>query len=145
MKQTFQFLLAEDNEDHAELIIQSFSPRGKSRVTHVPSGEAVLGYLENCGTDGGPPRPCAILLDLNLPGLTGIEVLQWVKQHPDFHSIPTIILTTSRADRDRTLAYANHANSYVTKPVDFQSLQETIRSVEEYWTTTNQPPTERLQ
>lgn len=137
MTQSIRFLLVEDNEDHAELVKQSFEAgRLANRVDHVESGEAALAHLD----DAGCARPDIILLDLNLPGMSGLEVLQHVKTSAAYKTIPVVVLTTSNAERDRISAYEQHANSYVTKSVNFNSLQDIVQQLELYWTICNEPP-----
>jgi CheY-like chemotaxis protein len=79
------------------------------------------------------PRPDLILLDLNLPGKSGWEVLQEIKQHDDFRQIPVVILTSSRSPDDVANAYRAHANSYLCKPVRLAEVFELVSELQRYW------------
>jgi CheY-like chemotaxis protein len=73
------------------------------------------------------------VLDLNLPRVSGLEVLQQIRNSPDLRALPVVILTSSEAERDITASYARGANSYVSKPVDLRQFQEAIAGIEEFW------------
>lgn len=130
-------LLVEDNSAHAELVTRSFQEhRVANRIFHVSDGEEALNYLFRRGTYADPvrsPRPCVVLLDLRLPKMSGLDVLQAIRQSPDLCSLPVIILTTSSAQEDMIAAYARHANSYVMKPVDFEKFSHLMRDLGVYW------------
>lgn len=133
------YLLVEDNHDQAELVKLAFEGLGSpSTITHVTNGEMALSYLRRDGEHAAAPRPDVVLLDLKLPGIAGHEVLTMVKQDPDLKMIPVIVLTTSCAYPDMTRAYANHANSFLVKPIDFAEFQGLIGLLDRYWTTCNQ-------
>ena len=87
------------------------------------------------------PRPDLILLDLHLPKLDGLEVLTAIKSSTDLRSIPVVILTTSNSDEDMEEAYQRHANSYIVKPLDYDSFCTLIRDLGQYWLSWNQAPT----
>jgi CheY-like chemotaxis protein len=137
-------LLVEDNSAHAELILRCFeNHRVANTIYHVFDGEAALNYLFRRGTYADPqrsPRPHVILLDLRLPRVDGLEVLQQIKQSPDLRTIPVVILTTSEAEQDVTRAYEQHANSYLVKPVDFTKLTQLIDKLGFYWLSWNYSP-----
>ena len=139
-----RILLVEDNADHAELVKRNLEEsQVANRLCHVEDGEAALDYLHQRGPYADPhkfPRPNLILLDLRLPRVDGLEVLRQVKSHPELHTIPVVILTTSDAERDVALAYKYHANSYVTKPVDFSCLSKLLRDLGFYWLAWNRHP-----
>lgn len=137
-------LLVEDNPDHAELIRRGFE-RFQFAVSfyHVEDGEAALDYIFGRGAFADRaqfPVPDLVLLDLRLPRVDGLEVLREAKSHPTLHSIPIIVLTTSDAERDVAAAYQYHANSFVTKPVDFQQLLQLIKDLGIYWLAWNKSP-----
>jgi CheY-like chemotaxis protein len=135
--QTMTVLLVEDNVDHAELVLRTFEEHDiPIRIHHVTDGEAALDYLLRRGRFAQPeqsPRPHLILLDLRLPRIDGLEVLQEVKSKEDLREIPTVILTTSEAERDVARAYQHHANSYLVKPVDFTKFTKLMDDLGLYW------------
>ena len=137
-------LLVEDNPDHAELALRNLSDAGlANRVFHVEDGEAALDYLNNRGRYADPlsyPRPHLVLLDLRLPKVDGIEVLKQVKSSDRLKAIPVVILTTSAAERDVAQAYDHYANSYLTKPVDFDSFSNLLHDLGFYWLAWNKRP-----
>jgi len=143
-------LLVEDNPDHAELVRRSLEQlQAVSRLHQVEDGEAALAYIFGQGSyvDRAKfPAPDLVLLDLRLPRMDGIEVLRQVKAHPTLHCTPVVVLTTSDAERDVTAAYQHHANSFVTKPVDFQRLSQLINDLGFYWLAWNKnpPPVNRI-
>lgn len=141
MSKVIRFLLVEDDEDHAELIRQSFSlERLANRIDHVTNGEDALDFLKNVGRFAESVRPHVVLLDLNLPRMSGLDVLERIKDDPKLRQIPVVMLTTSEAPADRARAYEHNANSFVTKPIGFEQLQQVVRQLELYWTICNQPP-----
>lgn len=137
-------LLVEDNMAHAELIMRSLSEhRIASRIFHVRDGEAALYYLFRQGPYADPltsPRPHVVLLDLRLPRVDGLEVLQEVKNAERLRAIPVVILTTSEAERDVTMAYAQHANSYLVKPIEFAKFTQLMDDLGFYWLGWNRHP-----
>ncbi|MBV6395540.1 MAG: Response regulator rcp1 [Anaerolineales bacterium] len=130
-------LLVEDNDDHAELVIRQLSEHSVSaRLTRVTDGQEALDYLLRNGkyTDpAGSPRPHVIFLDLRLPKVDGLEVIKVIKESEELRRIPIVVLTTSDAERDVTRAYVYHANSYVVKPVDFQTFRDLMHELGIYW------------
>lgn len=130
-------LLAEDNPSHAELVKRSLEDHQISnRIQHVLDGEQVLDYLYQRGRfsdQDAAPRPQLILLDLRLPRMDGLEVLEKIKDDEDLRLIPVIILTTSEAERDVARAYQLHANSYVAKPIDFDKFSSLMEEIGIYW------------
>lgn len=137
-------LLVEDNPDHAELAIRNLDDaKIANKVFHVDDGEKALDYLFNRGkfTDNKAyPRPHLVLLDLRLPKVDGLEVLKEVKSSEQLKTIPVVILTTSSAERDLAMAYDYHANSYVTKPVDFDIFSHLLQDLGYYWLAWNKRP-----
>ena len=126
-------LLVEDNPDHAELIRRHLEKvPTPSCLHHVEDGEAALDYIFGRGAYADRSRfpvPDLVLLDLRLPRVAGLEVLRQVKSHPPLHRMPMVVLTSSNADLDVATAFEYHANSFVTKPVDFQQLSQLIQNL----------------
>lgn len=129
-----EILLVEDNEGDIRLTIEAFKEaKIRNHIRVVRDGEEALAYLKKEASFKDVQTPDIILLDINLPKVDGKEVLYVMKNDPSLKSIPVIMLTTSSADSDVQESYANHANSYVIKPVDLNKFMEVIRSIEEYW------------
>lgn len=131
-------LVVEDNIDHQELILEALEEANITENVVVKSdGEKAWDYLKetldpnNNNTSNNLPR--IILLDLNLPKLNGIELLKLIKGHETLKIIPVIMLTTSRNERDISEAYKNHANSYLSKPINFDDFSAMIKSLTHYW------------
>jgi len=127
-------LLVEDNPGDVRLT-QEAMKESKSRciLNVVGDGEEAIMYLQNKGEYSEVPRPDLILLDLNLPKLSGREVLQRIKQMDQVKSIPVVVLTTSTAQEDIVSSYALHANCYITKPSDLDDFIGAIQQIETFW------------
>ena len=135
------FLLVEDDEDHANLVQMALADnRVANTVDHVLDGAAALCYVRREAPYEDRGRPDVILLDLKLPKLDGHEVLAQLKEDSDLRSIPVVVLTSSEAEADRAKAYLRHANSYLTKPLDFDRFHQMIQDLKYYWSVWNQPP-----
>lgn len=129
-----QILLIEDNPADIELTRQCFLESRIANELHATSnGESALAFLRRQGNFASAPRPDLILLDLNLPGFDGRQILAAIKSDPELRSIPVVILTTSDADSDVREAYHLHANSYLRKPVDLDEFFRLAESVCHYW------------
>ncbi len=137
-------LLVEDDPAHAEIVIRNLEGfRVANRLIHVDDGQKALDYLYRRGEFSEPeqaPRPGLILLDLRLPKVDGLEVLETVKGDPDLCQIPVVVLTTSAAEADMIRAYKNHANSYLVKPVTFPEFVEMMKVIGYYWLAWNENP-----
>ena len=137
-------LLVEDDAAHAEIVRRNLrSARIANRLMHVSDGQAALDYLQHEGEYVDPavsPRPALILLDLRLPKVDGLEVLQRIKASDDLRGIPTVVLTTSAAESDMLGAYASGAGSYLVKPVDFEKFSQLMEAFGFYWLVWNQYP-----
>ncbi|HNY11396.1 MAG TPA: response regulator [Candidatus Wallbacteria bacterium] len=140
----FKVLLIEDNIDQAELIIECFEGNNTPcKIFHVVDGEEAINYLlakEEFSDREKHPLPDLILLDLKLPKISGIEVLKNIKNDPELILIPVIIFTSSQDEKDLELAYLNHANSYVVKPLGYDSLSNFIHMIVGYWKKLNTTP-----
>jgi len=134
-------LLVEDNDDDADLTIMAFrDAKVGNPIVRVRDGVEALSLLH--GTDGNAPRsvPVLVLLDLKLPRVSGLEVLQRVRATEATKHLPVVVLTSSDEDGDRLAAYSHHANSYVRKPIDYDAFVAASRQLGLYWTVTNVPP-----
>jgi CheY-like chemotaxis protein len=140
-------LLVEDDPAHAEIVIRNLEGfRVANRLLHVDDGQKALDYLYRRGEFSDPknaPRPGLILLDLRLPKVDGLEVLETIKTDPDLGEIPVVVLTTSAAETDMVRAYKNHANSYLVKPVAFHDFVEMMNVIGYYWLAWNENPFNR--
>ena len=129
-------LLVEDSDDDVELTLRALRKNGiLSRVEVARDGAAALEYLEGTG-----PLPAVVLLDLNLPKLSGLEVLERLRAHPRTRLLPVVVLTSSRDEADLVKCYALGANSYVRKPVDYDAFLEATRQLGQYWLGINEAP-----
>lgn len=119
---TLRILHVEDNEAHAELVRRGFEDhRVANEIDHVMNGEEALERLSEClASEAGLPD--VVLLDLRLPGIDGLEVLQEIRDTDGLESLPVVVLTTSEAEWDRLKAYERHMNGYIVKPFDFDSF-----------------------
>lgn len=134
----YPILLVEDNPVDLDLTIRAFASRKLTNPIQVArDGEEALEYIQRW--EQGEPRPVVILLDLKLPKVNGLEVLQAIKSHPDLKTIPVVILTTSAESSDVRSAYQIGANSYIVKPVDFDKFIEVAKHIELYWNVLNKP------
>lgn len=106
-----------------------------SDIHVINNGLAALAYLREICTAPNKNRPDLILLDLNLPGMSGIEVLQQIKNEETLLSIPVVILTSSDDEHDISQTYSRHANCYITKPLELQGFIEIVQSIENFWFT----------
>jgi CheY-like chemotaxis protein len=137
------FLLVEDDEDHAQLMIRSLeNNRITNKIFHVKDGAEAIDYLYGKGKYFDRLLPDVILLDLKLPKVDGHQVLKKIKNDPHLRVIPVVILTTSAAESDRATAYGDHANSYLVKPLDFESFRKMTEDLKLYWGVWNQSPGE---
>ena len=139
-------LLVEDNPDHAELVRRGFAQHAiVTRLIHLEDGASALDYLFQRGPYADPvsyPRPRIILLDLRLPKVDGLTVLQTIKTSSNLSRIPVVILTSSQAEIDMARAYDYHANSYLVKPVEFPDFVALVRTLSCYWLKWNMRPQE---
>ncbi|HYK86460.1 MAG TPA: response regulator [Ktedonobacteraceae bacterium] len=135
--QPILILMADDDEDDV-LLTQKALQKGKllNTLYSVRDGEELLDYLLHRGayTDAEAyPRPGIILLDLNMPKKDGREALREIKANPDLQDIPIVVFTTSKAEEDIYRSYKLGVNSFVTKPVTFDSLIEVMQALGKYW------------
>lgn len=137
-------LLVEDNSEDAELTLHALRRENLANSIHVArDGEEALDFLFRSGEHtkrASEPLPKLVLLDLKLPKVDGMEVLRRVKSDPRTKTIPVVILSSSKEERDLLGGYHLGANSYIQKPVDFEQFRETVKRAGLYWLLVNQPP-----
>lgn len=139
VKETFKtvpILLVEDDEDDIAITGRAFRKGRIANPLYVTrDGEEAIEFLRRQGRYEGTqvPRPGLILLDLNMPRLSGREVLKIIKNDPDLKLIPVIVLTTSSDESDILHCYEDGANTYITKPVDFTNFLAAVVVIGEYW------------
>lgn len=127
-------LLVEDNPGDALLVRESMRDlKLRNRLHHVSDGDEAMRFLRQEGEHSGAARPDLILLDLNLPGMSGREVLAAIKGDPALDVIPIVVMTSSSAERDIVESYEIGANCYVTKPLDLDQFMHVVQSVECFW------------
>ena len=146
--QNVSILLVEDDEDDVRLTQRAFK---KGRITNklyvVRDGEDAMEFLEHRGQYSDPieaPRPGIILLDLNMPKMSGREVLEKIKNNEKLQSIPVIVLTTSDSEKDVLESYQHGANTFITKPVDFGKFVDAVVTLGKYWLTIAELPDENV-
>jgi len=134
-------LLVEDDRMDIELTLDAFrEARLENDIRVAQTGEEALNYLfgrEEYADRKRHPLPDVILLDINLPGMSGLEVLKTLKETPLLKRLPVIILTSSKEERDRAAGYDYGVNSYLVKPISFSGFLEVVKTVCNYWLTFN--------
>jgi CheY-like chemotaxis protein len=139
-------LVAEDSDEDFEvlnLLMQQM--KVQNPIHRCTNGDKVLDFIYQDGDYSQQrdlSRPSVILLDLNLPGTDGREVLEQLKQDQSFREIPIVVFTTSSNPRDIEFCYQNGANGYLIKPVDSDELERTVQAFVDYWLQANIPPTQ---
>jgi CheY-like chemotaxis protein len=131
-----EILLVEDSPSDATLTVEALKA-GKvvNKLNLVEDGIEAMAYLKCEGKYAKATRPDLIMLDLNLPRKDGREVLAELKNDPELKTIPIIVLTTSRSDKDILQSYQLNANCFITKPVDFQQFIDVVKTIEKFWLT----------
>jgi two-component system response regulator len=133
-------LLVEDNPDDLELTQLALrEAKVANGLVVARDGVEALDLLFR-DAQGGPLRPVVVLLDLKLPRIDGLQVLERIRSDARTRDLPVVVLTSSDEEEDRHRSYALHANSYVRKPVDFDRFQAAVRQLGLYWTVLNEPP-----
>ncbi len=130
-----KILLIEDNQAQADLMLEVFSDRGLTCADPyvATNGEQALNMLYQREGYEELPRPNLILLDLDIPKVNGKQVLYEIKSDAELRTIPVLILTSSNDERDIKRCYQLHANAYMVKPSDYDSLLEMIKKIEDFW------------
>lgn len=137
-----QILLVEDNEGDIMLVEEAFDEAKLANILSVvKNGEQAIQFLNKEEPFTSAVTPDLIILDVNLPRKNGHEVLQYIKNSSKLKHIPVIMLTTSSSDKDISLSYENHANCYITKPVEVNDFLRAVTSIEDFWISLVQLPT----
>lgn len=127
-------LLVEDNEGDVFLVTEALE-EGKiiNKLSVTRDGKEAMDFLDKKGKYEKEELPDLILLDINLPKKNGHEVLEYIKEKDELKQIPVIMLTTSSSEKDISMSYKNHANCFITKPVDVDHFLKVIYSIENFW------------
>jgi CheY-like chemotaxis protein len=140
-RRAVEILLVEDDEGDILMVREAFDYYKIHNALHVVNdGDKALQFVKRKGEFAEAPRPDLVLLDLNLPGRNGLEVLAELKADPALRIIPVVILTTSQAEEDILRSYSLHANAYVTKPVEADSFMSAIWQIDRFFAATAQLP-----
>jgi len=139
-----EILLIEDNADEAELTIRGLKKYNlANKLMHIDDGEDALEFIFSRGKysgNGGPLQPKLILLDLKLPKVDGLQILREIKSHDATKAIPVAVLTSSKEEKDIIESYKLGVNSYIVKPVNFESFTKAVSELGLYWVILNQSP-----
>lgn len=140
-------LLADDDADEAFLVVRAFRDAGVANpVVVVPDGEAAIRYLEGRGDYAdrlAHPWPALLMLDQKLPGRSGLEVLEWIRNGSGAPTLPVLVLSASTYDSDVQAAYLVGANGYLVKPATYEETVAMARAVHAFWLTFNRAPAAR--
>lgn len=138
-----RILLVEDSDSDAELALHALAEHSlANEVLHLHDGAQALDYLFRRGEFAGRAsgNPSVVLLDLKMPKVDGMEVLRRIKGEPALGTIPVVVMTSSREDRDVQAAYRLGANAYVVKPMKFGDFVAVVKQVGAFWAILNEPP-----
>ena len=139
-----EVLLVEDNPGDIQLMEEAFHTVNPLIFLHiVRDGVEAMAFLRRQGPYVVAPRPDLVLLDLNLPKMDGREVLAHIKLDDELKTIPTVVVTSSQADADIAKSYELHANSYITKPMQFDAFLTLVKSISDFWLTHAKAPPRR--
>jgi two-component system, response regulator len=138
LQNAIDIILVEDNPDDAKLTIRALKKRNlANNLLHLWDGEEAIEYLTQNQHNN---LPKLILLDLKMPKIDGIEVIQYLKKDTLLKSIPIVVLTSSKEDTDIKKSYELGANAYIVKPVDFEKFTQAVSEIGVFWLILNQPP-----
>ncbi len=139
-----EVLLVEDNPYDIELTLRALKKNGRAhRVLVVKDGAEALDFLFSTGAYAHRAQeslPRVVLLDLKLPKVSGLEVLRRIKEDERTRNLPVVVLTSSREERDVVESYASGVNSYIVKPVDYDTFVRSVSKIGQYWLSLNEPP-----
>ena len=137
-------LLVEDEPADATLIQRAFGKAGvRNPIVHLKNGDDALAYLAGVGKFSDRvqhPLPALILLDLKIPGMTGLQLLQWMRTNREIRRIPVVVLTMDEDPSTVNAAYDLGANSFLVKPGDSEQVARIAEAIQRYWIELNQPP-----
>lgn len=129
---SINILLIEDNEGDILLTTEAFEEsKIVNKITTIKDGKEAINFFETLNNKEDAPH--LVLLDINLPKVSGHEVLMYIKTSDKYKSIPVIMLTTSSSEKDILLSYKNHVNCYITKPIDVADFMKAIMKIEDFW------------
>jgi CheY-like chemotaxis protein len=132
-----KILLADDSERDIELMLRALDENGlANQVAVVRDGAEALEYL----TDTGGEPPAVVVLDIKMPRVDGLEVLQWIRSNERLRMTPVVIFTSSKEKRDLLQSYGSGANAYVVKPTTLHQFSEAVSQVGAFWAIVNEPP-----
>ncbi len=136
MRQSKPILLVEDDVVDVMTVERALKELGiTNELKKSCNGEEALDYLREADNE----KPCLIFLDLNMPRMSGLEFLEIIKQDDDLKSIPVVVLTTSKEESDKMASFKCSVAGYMVKPVDYDEFIEVVRTLDEYWTTSEMP------
>jgi CheY-like chemotaxis protein len=131
---TIEVLLVEDSPGDIRLMHEAFrTANNRVRLNVATDGVEAISFLRQKGSYNKCPRPNLILMDLNLPKMSGLEVLAQIKEDPALKTIPTVILTISDPETDIAKGYRMQANCYLRKPVQLDAFEELVKSINDFW------------
>jgi len=137
-------LYAEDDDNDTVLVARAFQQAALANpLVVVPNGDEAIDYLSGAGRYSDRarhPLPCLALIDLNMPGKTGLEVLKWIRGRPPIRTLPVLILTSSTHESDVKNAYLQGANGYLVKPGGPAELLAMVKAIRDFWLEQNRPP-----
>lgn len=143
MSELKRILLVEDSPRDAEMALKALAAhRLANEVLHVRDGAEALDFFYRRGAFDGRRNgnPAVVLLDLKMPKVDGLEVLRQIKNDPELKTIPVVVMTSSREDRDLHAAYQLGVNAYVVKPLKFPEFVDAVKQVGAFWAVLNEPP-----
>lgn len=140
MGSSLDFLIVDDDVSQLYLVRALLADLGLSHRCHyASSGKVALDFLKRRAPFEQAPRPHLILLDLNMPGMNGCDVLRQIKTDVEFRSIPIIILSSSRSLADINACYEGHANAYLHKPFDLEGTRRILQDIDRFWSQVEVP------